>query len=109
MVDPRSSGGSSDHVDIAFNPFYDRQFGTIDQKGHWNIWDIEGAYSAYRQSSGITLRSLEKGRITTSETIGEGWGRFIWGGDSNSILACDRQRAALFDIRVPIGDMIAYL
>jgi hypothetical protein len=95
--------GSDYHVDVTFNPWYDRQFATIDQKGTWRVWDIEGAYESSRKGSGITLKSTAEGRTTVDDgQKGHGWGRITWGEDLNSVLACNRHTVGLFDIRVRI-------
>jgi hypothetical protein len=92
--------GSDYHVDVTFNPWYDRQFAAIDQKGTWRVWDIEGAYESSRKGSGITLKSTAEGRMTVFDgQKGHGWGRITWGEDLNSVLACDRHTVALFDMR----------
>ena len=99
-------GHVSDHTDVTFNPFYDRQFGTVDQKGNWKLWDIEGAYAPSRKGSGLTLKNSTGGTLSTAEGQWDGWGRIVWGADVNTVIACDRQRAALFDIRVIFHETI---
>jgi len=37
-----------------------------------------------------------------SEDVVEGWGRFCWGGDLNTVLVSRRKRAGVFDIRVSL-------
>lgn len=37
-----------------------------------------------------------------SEDVVEGWGRFCWGGDLNTVLVTRRKRAGVFDIRVSL-------
>jgi len=96
-------GHVSDHTDVTFNPFYDRQFGTVDQKGNWKLWDIEGAYAPSRKGSGLTLKNSTGGTLSTAEGQWDGWGRIVWGADVNTVIASDRQRAALFDIRTNVA------
>ena len=96
--------GSDDHSDVTFNPWHDRQFGTLDHKGNWGVWDIEEVYERSRKGSGLTMTS--NGRVTPGDyRIADGWGRITWGGDLNSVMACDRHNARLFDIRVRIYKM----
>jgi len=92
--------GSGGHSDVAFNPWYSRQFGTVDQKGNWGVWDIEGAYERSRKGFGLTLKYTTNGRVTCGDHKTDGWGQIKWGGDLNTVVACDRHTASLFDIRV---------
>ncbi|KAA8893934.1 RNA polymerase I-specific transcription initiation factor RRN6-like protein [Sphaerosporella brunnea] len=99
-----NSVGKNGHADVTFNPWYDRQFAIIDQKGQWKVWDIEGAYESSRKGSGITLKSSADGCITVDDDQKSyGWGRIAWGEDLNSMMACDRHTVALFDMRAKAG------
>ena len=89
-----------EHVDVTFNPYYDKQFATVDRKGFWKIWDIDGVYDPFR-ASGLKLNNSASGRVTSGdEAIGDDWGRVTWGADLNTIFVADRRKAAMFDIRV---------
>jgi hypothetical protein len=98
---PFGSDGTVEHADVAFNPWYDKQFGIIDHQGDWRVLDLEGSYEASRKNFGMKLNCVAEGRmITGDEQKGNGWGRITWGGDLNTVMTCDRHTAALFDIRV---------
>ncbi|KAF8533148.1 RNA polymerase I-specific transcription initiation factor RRN6-like protein [Trichophaea hybrida] len=97
---PFGSDGTVEHADVAFNPWYFKQFGIIDQRGDWRVLDLEGSYEASRRGFGLMLSSVANGRVTTGDELkGHGWGRITWGGDLNTVMTCDRHTAALFDIR----------
>lgn len=92
----------SAHAHVEFNPWYERQFAIVDEMGKWKIWDIEGRQSRdariQRQLASVEYTS---GHVPSADDdTGRGWGRIVWGGDLHTILACDRRRAGLFDIRV---------
>lgn len=93
---PLTSGGVSHHADVAFNPWYENQAGTIDGNGNWRVWDMNN-----RKPLNRNIKHTAGGRVTVGdEERGDGWGRFAWGGDLNTVMACDRTTPALFDIRV---------
>lgn len=91
----------TEHVDATFNPHYEKQFATIDRKGYWKTWDLEGNWDPFRKGAGLTLANTATGRVTVREEgVGDDWGRILWGSDVNTIWTCDRHRAAMYDIRV---------
>ncbi|KAF8252355.1 hypothetical protein K440DRAFT_633635 [Wilcoxina mikolae CBS 423.85] len=97
---PFGSDGTVEHADVAFNPWYFKQFGIIDQRGDWRVLDLEGSYEASRRGFGLRLSSVANGRVTAGDELkGHGWRRITWGGDLNTVMTCDRHTAALFDIR----------
>ena len=97
---PLTSGGVSHHADVAFNPWYASQVGTIDETGNWRVWDINHKIKS-RKNMKTPITHVAGGRVTAGdEESGDGWGRFSWAGDFNTVMACDRSTAALFDTRV---------
>lgn len=93
----------SSHAHVEFNPWYERQFAVVDESGTWRIWDIEGRQSRdARTRKELALVEYTSGRVpgADDDAAGRGWGRIVWGGDLNTVLACDRKHAGLFDIRV---------
>lgn len=97
---PNHADGSTEHADVAWNPYYDRQFGTIDQRGYWKLWDIEGMYRPFEKNCGISGKLSASGRVTdASHHVGHDWGRITWGADSTTVFVCDRKTASMCDIR----------
>ena len=39
------------HVDVAFNPWYTRQFAILDEAGYWKTWNIEGIHSGSKTAA----------------------------------------------------------
>jgi RNA polymerase I-specific transcription initiation factor RRN6 len=94
-----SGTGKRAHAHVAFNPWYEKQFGIIDEGGRWRVYDLEGAQARdWRIRSNVKVVEMGKGYVGAEG--GTGWGRLLWGADVNSVIACDRKRAGLFDIRV---------
>lgn len=91
---------TTDHIDIAFNPYNVNQVGIIDRCGSWQIMDPGSVQS--RNNTARRLLQLTSGQLSQDITSGGEWGRIAWAGDINSFMACDRQRVEIFDIRVSI-------
>jgi RNA polymerase I-specific transcription initiation factor RRN6 len=96
--------GSRKHADVSFNPFYTRQFGLVDDAGHWSIWDVEGRM---RKSSNLELVPGKSGDIydgfvpnsheKNSDTA-DGWHRVLWATNVSTIVVCNRFHIAVFDV-----------
>ncbi|OAL54311.1 hypothetical protein IQ07DRAFT_595839 [Pyrenochaeta sp. DS3sAY3a] len=91
--------GGAPHADVTFNPDYQLQFGVVDQKHSWSVWDIEHS----RKGDSYTASCLVRGNIDPSEdaiTLGEdGWSRMLWVGDVNTLVVCNRRVLNIFDIK----------
>ena len=92
------SSREADHADVAFNPFFDSQFAIIDQRSHWTVTELgiaQFGINTLRKTSVVAEGDLAQ------ETDGsqDGWGRISWGSGINSVMVCNRRRAAIFDIR----------
>lgn len=100
----------AEHVDLTFSPWDDKQIGIIDGAGNWSIYHLHGRSSKNRADWPQQLLSYGTGKINPEDTRNSNvWGRIIWGADANTIVACDRQVAKLFDIRVITYDSTVLL
>ncbi|CAI6342236.1 unnamed protein product [Periconia digitata] len=103
--------GNVPHAHVTFNPIYQRQFGIIDQRGNWSIWEIDDGY--YHMSK-HTLKCSTKGSIIPAdgdqaareenEIVGreDGWGRIIWVGDVNTVAVSNRRCFRIFNFKMGI-------
>ncbi|KAF2121703.1 RNA polymerase I-specific transcription initiation factor RRN6-like protein [Lophiotrema nucula] len=101
--------GNVPHADVAFNSYYQRQVGLVDQQGGWSLWDIEGSgrYDAPYSVSCTARGSINVGadHVPASPTeedrtkIEDGWARLLWVGDVNTLVVCDRRKLAVLDTR----------
>ncbi|PWW76286.1 hypothetical protein C7212DRAFT_344771 [Tuber magnatum] len=90
----------SAHAHVEFNPWFEKQFGILDEKGGWKIWDMEGLQK--KPGNDYIVKEYANGRMPVdhgSEGVVGGWGRFCWGGDLNTVLVAGRKRAGVFDMR----------
>jgi RNA polymerase I-specific transcription initiation factor RRN6 len=98
--------GGAPHADVTFNPDYQFQFGIIDQRYMWSIWQIERR--AKRDEYSVTC--LVRGNLIPEDTAspddGDGWAKILWVGDHNTVLVCNRRHASLLSIE---GETFRYL
>ena len=94
------------YSDVAFNPWYNQQIATIDQKGGWAVWDIEKIEKHAKGSRYWTERKVRVGNLLDglpeekkpTFRVADGWGAVLWAGDLSTILVADRRMLAVFDI-----------
>lgn len=91
------------HADVAFNPWYPRQFAVLDEEGHWSTWDIEGRKKAGSKiatpgKSGHILDDRSESDLSL-DISSNGWGRILWAGNVSTIVVCNDRHLAIFDLR----------
>ena len=95
--------------DLSFNPWNNQQFGTIDQEGCWNVWDIEVSVNAKGKGHGTVIQRAQ-GHVTdghkegpaSSSLIADGWNRVLWVSAKDSLAVASRRTLAVFDIQTPL-------
>ncbi|KAK5734865.1 hypothetical protein LTR17_008637 [Elasticomyces elasticus] len=92
QVSIESTGGIP-HADVAFNPWYTRQFGMVDQAGDWSVYELEGLAST--KSKLVCRSDLPTG---ISRPVDDGWGRIAWVGNPSTIAVCTRRQLDLYNI-----------
>lgn len=93
---PIANTGGLPHADVAFNPWYTRQFGTVDQAGCWSIWQLEGRSTSSAKCI-CTGSVLDNGSGST-KAADDGWARITWVSDLSTVGVCTRRRLALHKI-----------
>jgi RNA polymerase I-specific transcription initiation factor RRN6 len=92
--------GGSNHADVAFNPWYPRQFVILDDEGYFRIWDIEGRSGAHHKKLGKTGHLFDDlAAHDIAPDMGDGWGRIFWAGNVSTVIVCNRKHFAAFDMR----------
>lgn len=92
---------SQAHVDFSFNPLYSQQFAVIDERGRWQIWNIEKKHdkgSSRVLTPGI-VGSLADDKKEQTELFVDGWHKIMWACDVDTIVVCSRRRLAVFNVR----------
>ncbi|OBT53436.1 hypothetical protein VE04_06391 [Pseudogymnoascus sp. 24MN13] len=91
------------HADVAFNPWYPRQFAVLDEEGYWSAWDIEGRKRAGSKmatpgKSGYILDDRAESDLSL-DIASNGWGRILWAGNVSTIIVCNDRHLAVFDLK----------
>lgn len=87
--------GDDTHADVAFNPWFPRQFAVIDQNARWKVME----FSNRESSDAVCIRSSaldEDGARKT--TLNDGWARVLWVYNPNTVLVATRHAVSLYDI-----------
>ena len=94
------------YSDVAFNPWYNQQIATIDQKGGWAVWDIEKTekdpkgkkfWTVRKIRDGVLLGDMSEGKTLTPRVADE-WGAVLWASDLFTVIVAGRRALAIFDI-----------
>jgi RNA polymerase I-specific transcription initiation factor RRN6 len=99
------SSGSRGHADVAFNPWYTRQFAVVDELGSWSVWDIEGGQkknSIARLLPGKSANIFDDYVLDPTLKVpdnADGWHQILWVGTVSTIVVCNRRHFAVFDIK----------
>ncbi|KAF6224199.1 hypothetical protein HO133_010774 [Letharia lupina] len=94
------------YSDIAFNPWYNQQIATVDQKGGWALWDIEKKEKQARGKKSWTVQKIRDGGLlgglpegeTLTSSVADGWGTVLWAGDLSTIVVARRRMLAVYGI-----------
>ena len=91
-----SETGNVPHADVAFNPWFTRQFALIDQVGNWSVWEF-GNREARSAKCVHRFSGPEEAEVSSS-SLNDGWARISWCFDPNHVLIATRRKVSLFDI-----------
>lgn len=90
-------------ADVTFNPWNNRQIATIDQRGHWAIWNVDvqthktGAWTINESIKGTVSETSAQGQ-GEPKIVGDGWGAILWSSDMNTIVVSNRTMLAVYDV-----------
>ena len=99
-----SEQNGAEFSDVSFNPWNNQQLGTVDQQGHWVVWDIEASLRPKQKGHGAISKHSE-GHISedhmenppSSSLVADGWTRVLWVGTKLTIAVANRRRLAFFN------------
>ncbi|PYH95879.1 hypothetical protein BO71DRAFT_350536 [Aspergillus ellipticus CBS 707.79] len=106
--------GGFAHADVTFNPWYQKQFAIVDERGNWSIWELSGRHrrskgnwTAARVKSG-SLPWLDVGDSQDDDDHPrhDGWAVIEWVGDVNRFIVSDRRCPMLY--RIVSGQVWSY-
>lgn len=100
---PSGHTASSAHVDVAFNPWYSKQFAIVDQSANWTIYDC--VWDPDQSAVKMPVEVCKGGPLDTDrdELIGgafifDGWSRIAWVTNLSTIVTCSRRTIAIYDV-----------
>lgn len=93
-------------ADVTFNPWISTQFGVVDIKGNFEIWDINSSKEGLRKLD-VNINEVTDSSISmakTSSTIYDtnelsNWKRITWSYDYNHILLMSRSSLTQFELK----------
>jgi RNA polymerase I-specific transcription initiation factor RRN6 len=89
--------GNQPHADVAFNPWYARQFAILDQAGCFTIWELDGK-SLMKVNRVAFNRSTMENPKSGESASGDCWGRAIWVCSPSILAVCRRRNLKIFEI-----------
>ena len=93
--------GGAQHIDVAFNPWNQRQFAVLDVRGHWGVWDIQGKYSKRNLWTVTSVSSSTSSDFEDNQYplfTGDGWGSILWVDDTTTLVVASRSNLFIYSI-----------
>ncbi|KAL5363060.1 RNA polymerase I-specific transcription initiation factor RRN6-like protein [Aspergillus floccosus] len=96
--------GGFAHADVTFNPWYQRQFALVDERGNWSIWEISGRQRRHKSNlSAVCVKSgslpwldLGDDQDIEGHPRHDGWAAIEWVGDFKTLIVSDRRCLILY-------------
>ncbi|PWY81774.1 hypothetical protein BO70DRAFT_315044 [Aspergillus heteromorphus CBS 117.55] len=98
--------GGFAHADVTFNPWYQKQFAIVDNRGNWSIWELSGRHR--RSKGNWTAACVKSGSLPWFDSGDtqdiddhprhDGWAAIEWAGDVNGLIVSDRRCPMLYRI-----------
>ena len=96
--------GGAPHADVSFNPWYEKQFATVDHYGLWSVWDIENQdrrkdiWTVKTGSAGY-IHDAQGESLGLSSNMADGWGSVLWACNVYTLLVFSRKSFILCNLR----------
>lgn len=84
-------------ADVAFNPWYEKQFATTDQNGTWRVWEVRNG-KPFQVASAATADQSIPSASDVHRVLDDGWGRITWAATSSTLLIASRRALAIYHI-----------
>lgn len=106
------STGGSPHADVSFNPWDNREFGIVDDQGHWTLWRLDKHVhrrDLWKTEAGLSGHIGEADGEESESEINEedGWGTILWAGGGDTIVVANRRTLAFFRIKENVKRLIS--
>ncbi|KAM0702468.1 hypothetical protein Q7P35_009896 [Cladosporium inversicolor] len=90
-----TDNGGVPYADVAFNPWFPRQFALVDQAARWRIWEFRSRESS--DASCVYASAIDEESAAMSD-LNDGWARLTWICSPSIVLVATRRAVALHDI-----------
>lgn len=90
-----TGNGGEPYADVAFNPWFPRQFAIVDQAACWRVWEFRSRESS--DASCVHTSSTDE-ESTTKSDLNDGWARLTWICSPSVMLVATRRAVTLHDI-----------
>ena len=88
-------------ADVTFNPWFDEQFGIVDQQGQWAVFEIDRDHGVKR----LIMQNQDNHHHNRNHgTSKDHWGKLLWVANVNTLALARRNYLNIYDIksRTPI-------
>jgi RNA polymerase I-specific transcription initiation factor RRN6 len=89
-------------ADVAFNPWFPRQFAIIDQTARWRIWEFRSRESS--EASCVHSSATDAESVPESG-VNDGWARLMWICNPSVILVATRRAVTLHDVTASLSKL----
>ncbi|CAG8126948.1 unnamed protein product [Penicillium olsonii] len=91
------TGGYS-HADVTFNPWYQQQFGIVDTRGHWSVWEIDQAKNSRQgyPTAGLVKTGILPPPLKRSRPPLDGWASIEWIHEVGLIIVANRRDIMIY-------------
>jgi RNA polymerase I-specific transcription initiation factor RRN6 len=90
-----TDNGGVPYADVAFNPWFPRQFAIVDQAARWRVWEFRSRESS--DASCVYTSSIDEEAAMKSD-LNDGWARLAWICSPSVVLVATRRAVTLHDI-----------
>jgi len=90
-----TDNGGVPYADVAFNPWFPRQFAVVDQAARWRVWEFRSRESS--DASCVYASGIDE-EVATKSDLNDGWARLTWICSPSVILVATRRATTLHDI-----------
>lgn len=91
-----ADNGGVPYADVAFNPWFPRQFAIVDQSARWRIWEFRSRESS--DASCVHTSAIDKESDVAKSGVNDGWARLTWIYSPSVVLVATRRSVTLHDI-----------
>jgi RNA polymerase I-specific transcription initiation factor RRN6 len=90
-----TDNGGVPYADVAFNPWFPRQFAIVDTAARWRVWEFRSRESS--DASCVYASAIDEEAVKKSD-LNDGWAHLTWICSPSVVLVVTRRAVTLHDI-----------